>query len=208
MGRTILCNKCQSIFDEGIFTNRVNSNNCPVCGESLICESDSNFKESKKKELNFGKEIELGDNDSFDEEKIDIWWYSVREPMTLDDNDRGCVNTNCAKCGELVGSMPYPIAKCGDYLLIDRRWDDKCSKCGNEMKNHIISKRPSNWIDPRQREIWTRECNNTPKCPICGSDKIHKISITNKTASAITFGVLSLGHISKTWKCEICSSKF
>ena len=104
--------------------------------------------------------------------------------------------------------MPYPIARNGDYLLIDNRWDDKCSHCGNELKNHIISKRPESWVDPRQRDMWEKDYHNLPKCPICHSTKIHKISMTNKAVSALTFGVLAAGHVSKTYKCDICGSKF
>ncbi len=36
MGRTILCKKCQSTFNESVLANRENPNICPVCGESLI----------------------------------------------------------------------------------------------------------------------------------------------------------------------------
>ena len=138
-------------------------------------------------------------------------WYSIREPGEVWEGityKNGNVFTNCAKCGHFVGSMPYPIARNGDYLLIDNRWDDKCSHCGNELKNHIISKRPESWVDPRQRDMWEKDYHNLPKCPICHSTKIHKISMTNKAVSALTFGVLAAGHVSKTYKCDICGSKF
>ena len=46
MGRTILCKKCQSTFNESVLANRENPNICPVCGESLI-DNDS-FGESSK----------------------------------------------------------------------------------------------------------------------------------------------------------------
>ena len=36
MGRTILCKKCQSTFNESVLANKENPNICPVCGESLI----------------------------------------------------------------------------------------------------------------------------------------------------------------------------
>jgi len=120
----------------------------------------------------------------------------------------GKVSTNCAKCGHLVGSAPYPIARTKDYLLIDSKFEDKCSHCGNELKNHIISKRPESWIDPRQSDLWSKDYTNIPKCPICGSTNIKKISMTNKAVSALAFGVLAAGHVSKTWKCEVCNSKF
>lgn len=36
MGRTILCEKCKSTFNESVLANRENPNICPVCGESLL----------------------------------------------------------------------------------------------------------------------------------------------------------------------------
>lgn len=36
MGRTIICLKCKSTFDESVLENRENPNICPVCGASLV----------------------------------------------------------------------------------------------------------------------------------------------------------------------------
>lgn len=49
---------------------------------------------------------------------------------------------------------------------------------------------------------------NRPKCPICQSTNIHKISGVNKVGSALMFGVFAAGHVSKTYKCDNCGSKF
>ncbi len=35
MGRTVICLKCKSTFDESVLENRDNPNICPVCGASL-----------------------------------------------------------------------------------------------------------------------------------------------------------------------------
>lgn len=205
----VVCESCGTSYKYETVKEMVS---CPVCGEPLWSqESEENDTPAHDEELSFGDGIELGENDSFDEDKIDFWWYSIREPGEVWEGitfKRGDVSTNCAKCGHFVGSMPYPIARTGDYLLIDNRWDDKCSHCGNELKNHIISKRPESWIDPRQSDLWSRDYTNIPKCPICGSTNIKKISMTNKVVSALAFGVLAAGHVSKTWKCEVCNSKF
>lgn len=205
MGRTILCSHCQSTFDESVLAKRAEPNICPVCGNSLLGNDDSSV--SVDEELSFGEGIELGENDSFDEDKIDFWWYEIDEP-SIDGSAKGRVYTNCAKCGHFVGSVPYPVARINDYLLIDSRIRDKCSHCGNELKNHILSKRPENWVDPRKRDMWEKDCDNVPKCPICSSTKIHKISMTNKAASALAFGLLAAGHVSKIYKCDICGAKF
>lgn len=49
---------------------------------------------------------------------------------------------------------------------------------------------------------------NLPKCPACGSTNIQKISTASKVGAGIVFGVFSLGHISKTFKCKNCGYKF
>ncbi len=201
----VVCESCGTSFKYEIVKDL---KNCPVCGKPLW---ESAAEDGEEEVLSFGEGVELGENDSFDEDKIDFWWYSIREPgevwegITFKD---GKVSTNCAKCGYLVGSAPYPIARTGDYLLIDARYHDKCSHCGNEMKNHILSKRPESWVDPRKRDMWVKDYENIPKCPICSSTDIKKISLTNKAASALTFGVLSAGHVSKTYKCNTCGAKF
>lgn len=49
MGRTILCKKCQSTFNESAIANRENPNICPVCGESLLEDDNSTAETQKEK---------------------------------------------------------------------------------------------------------------------------------------------------------------
>lgn len=197
MGRKIICESCQTIFKEEVLGN---ASVCPVCGESLVDDEDS-----QEETLSFGEGIELGENDSFDEDKIDFWWYEIDEPE--DEESSGLTFITCAKCGAHTSCL-YPVARTGDYVLINHRIKRTCSKCGNELKNHIFSKRPADYIDPRQRDIWVKDHDNIPRCPICSSSQIHKISATNKVASAITLGIFAAGHVSKTFKCDTCGAKF
>lgn len=199
----IVCEKCKTELQYNVAKN---FEKCPICGASMMGDDDFSHGESPS----FGDDVELSENDSFDEDKIDRWWYDIIEPGEIYKGirfERGNVGTTCAKCNYL-SVAPYPIAKCGDYLLIDARYTGKCGGCGNTMKNHILSKRPADWVDPRQREVWTKDYSNVPKCPVCNSTKIHKISMTNKAASALAFGIFAAGHVSKTYKCDICGSKF
>ncbi len=206
MGRTVLCPHCKSTFDEDILKKKNSEDICPVCGESLLAKSKKDGSFSNDEPLSFGDGIELGENDSFDEDKIDFWWYEIDEPSE-DGMVRGRVHTNCAKCGHFVGGMPYPIARTGNYLLIDSRWDDKCSHCGHELKNHILSKRPADWVDPRKREMWVKDYENMPKCPTCSSINIRKISVTSKVASVAMWGLLSR-KVHKQWHCDTCGSEW
>lgn len=49
---------------------------------------------------------------------------------------------------------------------------------------------------------------NTPKCPICGSTNLSKITNTKKVTKILAFGVFGMGDNGKTWKCNNCGSKF
>ena len=50
--------------------------------------------------------------------------------------------------------------------------------------------------------------SNIPKCPICQSTNLSKISTTHKAGKIALFGIFGAGDISKTWKCNNCGSKF
>ena len=52
------------------------------------------------------------------------------------------------------------------------------------------------------------EGKNIPKCPICGSVSLSKISNVGKAASVGLFGIFGAGDLGKTWKCNNCGSKF
>lgn len=45
----------------------------------------------------------------------------------------------------------------------------------------------------------------TPKCPICQSTNLSKISVTKKIAKIMAFGMRDTG---KTWKCNNCGSEW
>jgi len=49
---------------------------------------------------------------------------------------------------------------------------------------------------------------DAPKCPHCGSQNFHKISLKNKVGAGVAFGLFSVGHIAKTFKCDSCGHKW
>ena len=48
---------------------------------------------------------------------------------------------------------------------------------------------------------------NIPKCPICGSTDLNKLSAVNRTASAFIWG-LGSNKIGKTYQCRNCKATF
>lgn len=63
-------------------------------------------------------------------------------------------------------------------------------------------------IDFNEPIVQIKHETNMPKCPTCNSTEIEKIGAINKVGSAAIFGVLSLGHLSKTFKCKHCGYKW
>ena len=49
--------------------------------------------------------------------------------------------------------------------------------------------------------------DNTPKCPICNSKNLKKISVANRAVNIAIFGVLST-KINKQWHCNDCGTNF
>ncbi|NLD38011.1 MAG: hypothetical protein GX654_14180 [Desulfatiglans sp.] len=77
-----------------------------------------------------------------------------------------------------------------------------CPDCGKDVSRRAISC-PSCGCPITQ--VGT---TISPKCPTCGSSDIEKISLKNKVGSAALIGVFAIGHISKTFKCNSCGSKW
>ena len=48
----------------------------------------------------------------------------------------------------------------------------------------------------------------TPKCPICGSTHLTKISALTKAAKVSALGILGAGDLGKTYKCNNCGARF
>jgi predicted RNA-binding Zn-ribbon protein involved in translation (DUF1610 family) len=78
----------------------------------------------------------------------------------------------------------------------------KCNDCGKDVSKNASA--CPNCGCPINRV----ENKNTPKCPSCGATNFQKISLKNKVGACVLFGVFSIGHISKTFKCNKCGYKW
>lgn len=72
-----------------------------------------------------------------------------------------------------------------------------------EQEEEYMSK-----INQQARKILDKQ-NCIPKCPVCGSTNIKKITMTTRAVKTATFGVVgAVDDAGKTYKCENCGSKF
>lgn len=185
MGRTILCNSCKSTFDEDVLKMKNSEDVCLVCGASLsgndrVSSYNNEQPDFSNPDLYF---YEIDDSDEYDDDLRDVW----------------CQCTSCKTVNTILLSKFDSIQK--DYVKLKKDLELTCKGCGKKIINRIVPQRPKGWRDLND---WER----TIKCPICSSSKIHKISMTNKAASAFAFGIFAAGHVSKTYKCDICGAKF
>lgn len=128
--------------------------------------------------------------------------------------------------------------KCGKLLMCADNKEKNCNICNTHMiKSDIISSNyfdlsneekdkleeelrqkytySSPLYDPQKAkeryEAFMRDVpspSNTAKCPTCKSTNIRKIGGFNKVSSAVMFGIFSLGHISKSFRCNNCGYKW
>ncbi len=104
------------------------------------------------------------------------------------------------------------------YLWIVKNNTSEASKIINEFSNsepfdinEIFSEFKiaySNEPDIIQANAVAKELSNKPKCPICQSTNLSKITNMQKATKIVAFGVFGMGDNGKTWKCNSCGSKF
>lgn len=192
MGKKIICESCRTIFP---FEKAKDFTVCPVCNASFDDEENDTSSAHDEKE-----EIDL--------ENPDMYFYSIDDEDMYEYEDKSWrrVYCNCTSCRE-INSIVYSNFTVinPEYVKLKDGIEIRCKECGKVVTNPVIPKRPDGW---RELNMWEKDYDNLPKCPICHSTKIHKISMTNKAASALTFGIFAVGHVSKTYKCDVCGSKF
>lgn len=115
---------------------------------------------------------------------------------------------------------PYnePCKICGSMkqclMIAEGRKSIYCEDCGN-FEDIYVSPELRKEFDRQNREYEAQKMRpqsvqtiNVPKCPICGSTDLSKITATQKAVKIAIFGIFGMGDNGKTWKCNSCGSKF
>lgn len=130
-----------------------------------------------------------------------MYFYGVNKPGELDDNDPGGVDCQCDKCGELV-FLDYEDFKefHDNYIILHNEKLIECPQCKTPV-DRIVTRRPEHFdLLPTNQYV--------PKCPICHSPNIHKITTGTKVARAAIFGIFALPKAGKQFHCDNCGSEF
>lgn len=76
-----------------------------------------------------------------------------------------------------------------------------------EYHNKQIGEQQTKNLAQMQKEKDKQNC--IPKCPICGSTNINKITVGGRVVKTAIFGVIgAVDDAGKTYKCDNCGSKF
>lgn len=86
-----------------------------------------------------------------------------------------------------------------DCFAVDKRKYSESPE-GVEEQNRITDQ----WYAKQNAQKFS----NVPKCPICGSTNLKKITATRKILKVGLFGRLGTGDLGKTYQCCKCGAKF
>ena len=83
------------------------------------------------------------------------------------------------------------------YVIIKEGVAVKCRGCGEEHTSRkIMYKRKDHYAPP------------LPRCPVCNSAMLKKITTGSKFLAAATLGTFALPYNSKTFECKDCGYRF
>lgn len=138
--------------------------------------------------------------------------YLNRGFIEVSDNN---VN-KCPFCGHKLSNtgMPYK-----DFYLVKKLskgnrvlLESFINLINNDFITYNLRIKEYESIEEKSKKLNTlqnsRPTSNIPKCPICGSTNLSKISGMKKAAKIGLFGIFGAGDLGKTWKCNNCGSKF
>ena len=109
----------------------------------------------------------------------------------------------------------YPSIKESDEMLREKYFYGKLDKdvdCFAVDKREYRESPEGVEEQNQQTRKWMRSQQNgnvgVPKCPICGSTNLNKITATRKILKVGLFGRLGTGDLGKTYQCGQCGAKF
>ena len=121
-------------------------------------------------------------------------------------------NEKCNCCNTNLLPTPYTM---NEYLFgnsidvnIDKKIFDEYIKGNSQFDEELYRSRINKEKLLQQATFDKQRESNKPKCPICQSTNLSKITTLQKTGKIALFGIFGMGDNGKTWKCNNCGSKF
>lgn len=126
---------------------------------------------------------------------------------------------NCSECGREISDKAISCPHCGNPISSQHKKSNSlshmpCPNCGTnwhtfddnnndicKICNHIFTEKEISDFKIQQNAKQRTIQFSKPKCPMCGSTNISKISTLSRASSIVGFGILSK-KIGKQWKCN------
>lgn len=153
---------------------------CPVCGASFRDDGDS------------------VDNENTVQDDDLMYFDEIIESYNECPELNG-VRAYCAGCGKSNSLELDKFEKLVDknYVILKGNITITCRGCGKEHKpRKILYKRKDHYAPP------------LPRCPVCNSAMLKKITTGSKFLAAATVGMFALPYNSKTFECKDCGYRF
>ena len=120
-------------------------------------------------------------------------------------------NEKCNCCNTNLLPTPYTM---NEYLFgnsidvnIDKKIFDEYIKGNSQFDEELYRSRINKEKLFQQASLDKQREQNTPKCPTCGSTKVHPISTAKKATGFVLAGVFS-SSFGKSYECENCKYKW
>ncbi len=107
-----------------------------------------------------------------------------------------------------------PCKICGSkknyYMESEGRKSLFCEDCNHYEDIYVSDELKQYWEEQAETEEQEKlqQAKFIPKCPICQSTDLSKITSTKKVMKIAAFGIFGMGDNGKTYRCNNCGSKF
>ena len=116
-----------------------------------------------------------------------------------DEPEYSNVGAYCGDCGRSNLVTMDKVAEIAeeDHIILKEGITVRCKGCGKVHEGNKITYKPK-----------SRPVTNLPRCPICQSTNLKKITAGSKVLAAVTIGNFAIPYTSKIFECKNCGYKF
>ena len=190
MDEVMYCEKCGHV-GHVLFSKRCK--NCKIKMKTLPEEMKQKYNIFDESWSKIGAQLRLFSNQSI--------IGTINEELTL--REELISRTNNFVMNELANNSIFSIEAYNAQLERERKFNKEQA----EFHHKQSCERQAKNIAQMQKE--KDKINCIPKCPICGSTNVEKISIGTRAAKTAVFGVVgAIDDAGKIYKCGNCGSRF
>lgn len=183
----VVCESCESAFKAEVVKGM---SRCPVCGEPFESVSSN---DEKSESVNMTNQVQDGETGE------DLLYFDEIATKYKEHPEFNGVVAYCSNCGKInslkLNLFDELIDK--DHVILKENIVVKCRGCGKEHKPRKITYKRKDRYAPL-----------LPRCPICNSAMLKKITKGSKFLAAATIGTFALPYNSKTFECKDCGYRF